>query len=703
MSYTLVLAEKPSAARNFAKALGGNTGTYSGVNYRISSLVGRTMTISKDFRNQVSDDLVDKYQSWNLEYLPWDATQIAFTRIPNPKTRDILKKLKFDLEGASEVCIATDVDPSGQGELLAWEALSYLGWQGKTSRMYHSDEEIKSVQKAFNERKILTSMDQDGDCVRAWVRDRWDWLSMQWTRVATKIAQEAGCSDMLLREGRLKSVIVSLVAEQQTVYLSYQKVPYFEVRFKSDTGVVFAQEPEIAIRVSNKAELDTVEPSVTTIVCDKVTIKHQAPPKLPDLTDLAAKLAPKGITPQTVLNTYQTMYEDQVVSYPRTEDKFVSPEQFTEMLELTNRIAKVVEVDPSLLTHINPRTSHVKSGGAHGANRPGTNVPKSLNDLDKYGKGAREIYLELALSWLATLCEDREYEHYEGHLQEHPTFKGSCDITTKPGWRVLLDDDDSDPDVVNREVESPGLGDTAEEFVYEGKNKRPQRPTVKWLKTKLEQYDVGTAATRTSTIAEVSNGKDAQLLEKKGVLSLTRTGEVSAALIEGCLISDPSVTEQLHNDMNRCGHFEIEDFEILNNVASMVLQDMQTMKNNVSKIQTASWQKQQSNKSGMLICPVCKQPLKANKAGTVYFCTSRKVEKQDDQYVEIDPGCGFKLGTSIYGQKKLSEKQVIDLLSGKSVHVKGLKSKAGKTYGVVVTLDKEASWGTHIDFDNKKN
>ena len=59
---------------------------------------------------------------------------------------------------------------------------------------------------------------------------------------------------------------------------------------------------------------------------------------------------------------------------------------------------------------------------AHGANRPGLNVPKSLSDLDKYGPGAQDIYVMLAKNYLAMLAEDYEYESQKGHLEKYPAL-----------------------------------------------------------------------------------------------------------------------------------------------------------------------------------------------------------------------------------------------------------------------------------------
>ena len=85
------------------------------------------------------------------------------------------------------------------------------------------------------------------------------------------------------------------------------------------------------------------------------------------------------------------------MSYPRTEDKEVTPEQFGELLPFVDKIAGVVGVDTSLLSHRTARKTHVKEGGAHGANRPGINVPESLAGLEKgYGKiRFRDLFLYL--------------------------------------------------------------------------------------------------------------------------------------------------------------------------------------------------------------------------------------------------------------------------------------------------------------------
>lgn len=155
----LILAEKPSAARNFAKALGGKTGNYAGTEYKITNLRGHVMGLLPPDK-QVPTEKVEFYKSWDLENLPWNLNDFAWKKGILSGCKDIISGLKDELKEADCVVIATDVDPSGEGELLAWEALEKCGWRGPTKRMYFADEAPVSVQKAFRERKTLPSMDQ---------------------------------------------------------------------------------------------------------------------------------------------------------------------------------------------------------------------------------------------------------------------------------------------------------------------------------------------------------------------------------------------------------------------------------------------------------------------------------------------------------------------------------------------------------------
>lgn len=574
-----ILTEKPSAGRRFADALGGMQGTFNSEEYIIVSARGHLLTLLEPSK-QVSVEKIDRYKNWRIDNLPWVYDDFAWKKniVKMSGAERVLQAIKNTFSKSSEVVIATDVDPSGEGELLAVEILQECGWNGKTSRMYFYDESEKSIRKAFVERKVI-DIEKDGDYVKAEARSKWDFLSMQWTRIATCVAMECGYK-RVLRQGRLKSVMCSMVGEQEDAIANYKKVPFYEVRFKDENGNVFAQSKEEAVRKASKKELDIGSYRESEIVLDSETEKNTPPGKLLDLAGLSAILASKGFKPADVLSVYQKMYEEQVVSYPRTEDKKITPEQFNELLPLADDIAALVGIDPALLTHRHMRKTHVdEKAGAHGANRPGLKIPASLAALEEnFGPLGREIYVLLAKNYLAMLADDYVFLQQKGHLKDYPTFTGTANIPLKLGYKLVFDSSSKD----EQEIPEKQFGETAGPFVHEGANKKPERPTIKWLIKRLEKFNVGTGATRTATIAEITKPDAARGLmsEKKGVLSLTQTGQMSYTLLTGCNIASVEVTEKLFKAMQEIGDFNSSPEELLRSIDDLLLPDLETMRSN---------------------------------------------------------------------------------------------------------------------------
>lgn len=568
-----ILCEKPSAARNFAKALGGMSGTYDGTPYKIAASRGHLFEFAEPAK-QVPAVLADKYGGgWSLDKLPWSEDDFSWKRVKKKGVEDTLKQIEATLKGCDEIAIATDVDPSGEGELLAWEILDELGLSPRVwSRFYFTDEAPASIQKAFKTRKQIPSMLQDGDYRKALYRSQWDFMSMQFTRIAATL------TGSMLRQGRLKSAMVRIVGEGLAAVAAYKKVPYYQWRFKDENGNVFSSKNEP--QVPDKTQLQN-KYGPSPVVVDKTEEKQTVPPKLIDLAGLSSTLAGKGHKAKQVLDVYQKMYEDQVVSYPRTEDKVITPEQFNELLPFVDKIAGVVGVDVSLLTHRQPRPTHVRAGGAHGANRPGTNVPNSLADLSKYGSCAADIYTVLARSYLAMLCENYVYKHQEGHLEKYPDFTGSANQAVSAGYKAVYSDGDDD------DQDGKLLGTQASPFAYEGFPPKPPVPTMKWLMKQLEKRDVGTGATRTSTYSEVSSDSDknALLKDTRGKIALTDLGQMSYLILPGTNIGSLDLTEKVYADMRDIADGKADGMDRLKAVRHLVLEDISTMRANMSSVQ----------------------------------------------------------------------------------------------------------------------
>ena len=653
----LIMCEKPSQARNFAKALGGMSGTFDNETYTIHPLRGHVYEfVAPD--KQVSPALASTYHTWSLDTLPWDATQFQWRRQMIKGCSSIVKDVTTAAKSCDELVVATDDDPSGEGQLLAFEVLLENHIKvPKFSRMYFVDESVPEIQKAFKQRKTIPSLVDDADYRKAYYRTRWDLLSMQWSRIATL----CGDKKTVLRQGRLKSAMVLLVGQQIADIAAYKRVPSYSVRFRDENGIVYTNPNEPVFPKKDQVTLPAGDDSV---ILDAKQTKHTAPPRLIDLAALSAALAPKGVSAKQVLNIIQKMYESQTVSYPRTEDKYITPEQFDQLAPKVDAIARVVGVDPALLTHRQPRKTHVKTGCAHGANRPGLVVPSSLAELDvKFGDGAGKIYELLAKRYLAMLAEDYVYEHQAGHLQKHPEFLGSSNIAVTAGWHAVAESDDD-------AKAGSGLGHTASPFVFEGFPPKPATPTMKWLMTQLEKRNVGTGATRTSTFADVTNSRSKYplLVEKRGKISMAHAGEMSYYLLPGTHIGDLSMTEQVVSEMDEVAQGSANPEALLDRVADMVRDDIEVMKTN----------------------------------GVVM---RKELGIMAQEYEQKEKVTGTWNGAAVafnrsWGGHRFSDDEVAALLAGDEISITGLVSKAGKPYGVTGRLaDLEYNGHKYVGFD----
>lgn len=657
-----ILTEKPSAARNFAKALGGMSGVYNGEQFVIVNALGHIYEYAKPDK-QVRSELVEKYHSWDVKHLPWNEHDFNWKKELKPKTKEQAKKIKVTLTNCDEIVIATDVDPTGEGAVLGMEILDELKLiRGKKiSRMYFVDESAKEVQKAFVNRKVISDPLRFPEYLKGLARAKYDYLTMQLTRIATHYSGVRGVS---VRVGRLKSIMVQLVGEQYEAIRSYQKVPFYEWRFKDENGNVFQETNPTS--VSNHAQLPVqYVDRCSNIIVDSRELKTAAPPKLLDLSSLSGILAERGFKPKLVGDTYQKMYENQIVSYPRTEDTVVSPEQFNELLPLVDDIAAVVGVDTRLLTHRQPRPTHVRVGGAHGANRPGPSVPESLDALRmEYGTVGAAIYELLAKNYLSILAPDYEYEQQRAHLELYPTFTCVANTPKRFGYKAIFNDEDDD-----EVVGSKSIGYTAKSFVHEGFPPKPAVPTVKWLMRQLDKHGIGTGATRNSTLVDVSSKEQALLKESRGKLTLTDLGERCFMVLPGTRIGDLVLTKQLFDSMKLVEKGQLTVEQVIAGVADLVRHDMVAMAKNAENI---------------------KQKLGVNE--TMAYEVKEKYEGNWQ-------GRDVKF-TRTWGSYRFTDEECERLCDGEKIEV-SLVSKEGKPYKIEGQLEEQEYNGNkYVGFKN---
>ncbi|MFD1319146.1 DNA topoisomerase [Loigolactobacillus zhaoyuanensis] len=688
----LILAEKASAAKHMAKAFGGTTGNVGGKTYKIVHAHGHLMEFKEPEKMVATEADKQRYSSWtDMQTMPWNQADFSWAKTytkaynaytkKSKSTRADVAAIKAEAANAQAILIATDNDPSGEGDLLGWEIVNAIKWQKPVYRIRFADETPKSLNKAMQQMVEITDQFKQGEYLKSDARSKWDFLSMQLTRISTYAARQAGYRVKVINQGRLKSVIVLKIWQQQQLIDNYIKTPYFEAKFKDPAGHIFArklkddaqkQAARFADETSGQADVAQYTKSPVTNI--KREHKTQAPGALLDLAKLGSLLAQQGFNSKEVLATYQKMYEAEIVSYPRTEDRKITQEQYNELLPVVDTIATVVGVDPQLLTHRVLRSKHRASSAAHGANRPGIKVPKSMAELAKYGPSAQAIYKTLAANYLAILGEDYEFDRITAELQLYPDFKTGFNVPVKLNYRAIFDDTEQ----VATEVKSPSavVGPDAAPFMYQGANPKPTRPSADWIGKFLEKHNIGTGATRLSVQAQLISGKNAFINEKRGFYTLTQPGTIAAVLVRNTWIGSPSITKQLFDHMDAVGKLNEAPAVVIDSATKVIAHDLPLILNNSQKL--AQFVGKQS------AARTTKKYKPKPKAQGQY---------QDGSTVEFN---------STWSGHKFSAEEIRSLLHGDVISFNAT-SKYGKTYTATGSLKQQTFkgkkfWGFKADF-----
>ena len=592
----VIITEKPSAAKAFAKALGGMTGTFNGDEYSIVSLFGHILEnpVPDETALPAYKDTVGKFA--NLGGIPWSASWFDFNKkvLKDDGGARVLRDINGYLKNGYVPVIASDIDESGEGDLLVWEVLIHLNYNGRVYREYHLDETVKGVQKSITNKKEIDRTDPL--FVMAFTRSNMDYLTQQLTRVATMTIQGKGYKlPSPVPIGRLKSVMLVIIGDQIKAIRAYKPSSMFESRYKLDALMLTNKDvPQFKTKEEWSADGLPFDSNVREV---RQVPGRTIPPKALTLSQLAGAMAKKGMKSKAFLNMYQKMYEAGYMSYPRTEDDFVSPEQFNEMLPLVDTFLGLLSLPTAAFTHRSPRPTHVKTGGAHGALRPGLTVPTSLADLDSmFGNHASEIYKLAGERFLMMFLEDTEWVRHEYETTDTPKpFVGSIKIITKQG---VIDPDEDTKDVA---TQLPNLQKKAELYPHEVKSKKPHAVTSDWLFAQLGKVGVGTGSTRVGTLSNMSGNSETFPIKESKTLDLSTMGWVGYEVAGGTKIGSVDGTKYLTNLVKEVQKGKdvgvayqeftnviAEDVEVLKNM-SIDLDDIGIPKSSPKVVATGNW------------------------------------------------------------------------------------------------------------------
>ena len=335
MGKTLVIAEKPSVARDIAKTLGvsgKNEGYLTGENYVVSWAIGHLVTLAEPEAYDV------KYKKWNFETLPILPDSMKLEAIKKTRSQlKVLHKLMHSRE-IDEIICATD---SGrEGELIFRYIYEITQCRKPFRRLWISSMTETAIREGFAHLQDGSHYDLLYHSARC--RAEADWLVGMNASRAYTIRYGA-----LLSIGRVQTPTLALIVEKQKEIDAFVPQDYFEVQadFEQYTGFWIDEKENTRLDLREKAEQIAARVKgqrgiVSQIVKEE---KRQLPPRLYDLTELQRECNRKfGFSAKKTLDIAQSLYEKRkMITYPRTDSRYLSDDMAGKIKQTLGRLKDV--------------------------------------------------------------------------------------------------------------------------------------------------------------------------------------------------------------------------------------------------------------------------------------------------------------------------------------------------------------------------
>lgn len=575
---SLVLAEKPSVARDIARVLNCHkniAGAIEGSQYIVTWALGHLVTLADP------EEYDKKFKEWDMSYLPMIPEKWELVVIKQTSKQYHNVKAQLFRKDVSEIIIATDA--GREGELVARWILDKSGCKKPIKRLWISSVTDKAIREGFARLKDGRSYDNLYHAARS--RAEADWLvGINATRALTcKHNAQLSC-------GRVQTPTLAIIANREEQIRSFKPEEYFGLTCCAG-GITWAWQNKSSgsLRTFQKDSLTKLKSQLNGAALSVTDVKKSAKktfsPRLYDLTELQRDANRRfGFSAKQTLNIMQRLYEThKVLTYPRTDSRYIGNDivpTIKERLRACN-IGPYKKFIPELLKaplRINKSFVDDKKVSDHHAIIP----TEEYVQLDHMTNEERKIYDLVVRRFLAVLSPAFEYEQTTlsaAASGEQFTAKGK--LVQSAGWKSVYEDSPfDDSDEITEETDS--FGNSRDTFrqpdqslpeVRQGsqlpvtrasltsqKTKPPARFTeatlltamenpVKYMesqdkkarKTLSETGGLGTVATRADIIEKLFHSF---LIEKKGnELFLTSKGKQLLALVPEDL-KKPELTAQ---------------------------------------------------------------------------------------------------------------------------------------------------------------
>ena len=509
---TLIIAEKPSVARDIARVLGAREkgeGFLVGEQYIISWAVGHLVTLCEP------DEINEAYKKWREQDLPIIPEVIPTKVIPKTKSQfSILKKL-LNAPDVKDVICATD---SGrEGELIFRYIYAQAKCKKPVMRLWISSMTNAAIRDGFA--KLKPSADYDALYQSARLRSEADWLvGMNASRAFTL---KYG---VLLSLGRVQTPTLKLIVDRDLEIKNFVPEDYHEVRadFSAYEGL-WVDPNKLDTRCRDKElaqKLKCQLPGKTGIVTESNREEKSMPaPQLFDLTTLQREVnRVMGLSAAKTLEIAQALYEKhKLITYPRTDSRYLSRDMIG---KVQKTLGTLPEPYASFAQPLMPKPP--VSGRVYNDNKVTDHhaiVPTGqYNALLKLNEQEKRVFDMVARRLIAVHYPDYVYEStiIKTQVDEH-VFKTMGQTPKREGWRALYRDDKQNESQVQLPMVPVGSEFEVKAVSLKALKTKPPAPHTdatllgmmeragktledESLKESMKDSGLGTPATRAATI-----------------------------------------------------------------------------------------------------------------------------------------------------------------------------------------------------------
>lgn len=643
----VIIAEKPSVARDIAAVLGIT-------NSRKGYIEGRGCAVTWAFGHLVTLQEPGEYnpalKRWSLESLPFVPEQFKLKLISNRGVAEQYQVIKTLFEQAEEIVCATDA--GREGELIFRYILALCSCEAKPiRRLWLNSLTPDAITAAFNDLK--DGHDYEPLYAAARCRSESDWIvGLNATRYYTvRHGRIGGGGDRVLWTiGRVQTPVLAMIVERDDTIDQFRPQPFWELSTRYREVLFKYRASRFDTQEKAKELLEKISGRDFEITKVSAKKKKEQPPQLFDLTSLQRELNRlHGISASDTLAATQSLYEAKLVTYPRTDSRYLSEDMKPRVPQIMSQLKKqrpeqIAPLDLSSLP-FSKRIINDKKVTDHHAIIPTGMQPR------KFGTSEQLVYDAIVTQFIAAfypVCI-KNITTVDGLTAELP-FQAKGTRVSDAGWTILFPakkkgggEQQSLPSF------EKGEKGAHEPLLREGRTSPPKHFTENSLlgameaagkfvdddklREALKERGIGTPATRAAIIETLLRRN--YIRREKKQLRCTDMGRCLIALIQDPLLKSPEMTGEWEKKLKQIERGELDSDDFMAEITAYIHNMIQT--SNDGQLDHSRWGS----------CPLCgKEVIKGKKA---YGCSDWKA------------GCPFVLEPECRG-KKLSPQQIRRLL-----------------------------------------